>query len=125
MIECTIRTLDDPGILEAGRPARHVYCRKVAAMRVKSARRPLAIVIGLAFAAVTAAAPAASAMAISPPGGGAPGPHSLVRTVVVTAGLSGWQVAVVAVCAAILGAAATIVTRWGWTRRRPALLRTS
>jgi hypothetical protein len=86
---------------------------------VKNLRRTATVIVGLILAilGIIAAAPAAFAMRVAPPEGD-PGPYT--PTVIVThPGMTGWQVALIAIGAALAAAVlATIVVRM---RFRPAL----
>jgi len=85
-------------------------------------RRLASILAALAAAllAVTAAAPAAFAVQIPPGGGGGTVPPPTVRTVV-TGGMPAWQIALIAIGAAIVAAAvAVLLDRARATRRHQA-----
>lgn len=88
---------------------------------IRRARRIASVLTGLAFAwhALAVAAPAAFAEAAPPLGGGtapaAPAPQ--VHTVVV-GGMAGWQIALIAVGAALAAATAAVLLDRTWTARR-------
>jgi hypothetical protein len=76
--------------------------------------------LATALLAATAAAPAAFAVQIPPGGGGGTVPPPTVRTVV-TGGMPGWQIALIAIGAAIVAAAvAVLLDRARATRRHQA-----
>jgi hypothetical protein len=84
----------------------------------------LAALAGLAAALVAGATPAFASLPPEPgPGGhgGAPVPPPVIHTVVVTEGMPGWQIALIAAGAALLAATAAVLAYRAWTaRRRPA-----
>ena len=85
-------------------------------------RRLAAVLTGLA--AVLVAFGAAPAFAVPPPAhdgsAGAPVPSAGVHTVV-SGGMPGWQITLIAVGAALLAATAAVLVYRAWTtRRRPA-----
>jgi len=96
-------------------------------MRINRTGGALGTILGLAGAASAALAPAA--YAVTEPagegGGAAPAAHHLIRTMVVSGGLPTWQVTVIAIGSALLGAATAILTLTRRTRRRPLSPRTS
>ena len=68
-----------------------------------------------AIVAFTAAAPAALAMRVPPPGdaGGVPPPASAQIHTVVTGGMPGWQITLIALAAALLAAVAAVLLGHG------------
>ena len=86
-------------------------------------RRIAAILVGLATTALalTAASPAAFAIRVPPPGdsgGSAPAPPQIHT--IVTGGMPGWQITLIAAGAALLAAVlAVILDRARAARRRP------
>jgi len=86
-------------------------------------RHPASVVAGLvgAIVALTAAAPAALAMNVPPTGdtgGAAPSVPTQIHTVV-TGGMAGWQITLIAIGAALLAAiVAVLLDRVRTTRRR-------
>jgi hypothetical protein len=95
-------------------------------MRIIKSLSGLGVVLaGLAIAAVSFAGGASASTAVIPVGGGSgapapdPGPVTVVHTVVV-GGMPGWQIALIAVVAALVTAfAAVLVERTRMARRRP------
>ena len=92
---------------------------------IKSLSRLGIVLAGLAVVAVSFASGASASTGVIPVGGGsgapAPdaGPVTVVRTVVV-GGMPGWQIALIAVVAALVTAfAAVLVERARMARRRP------
>jgi hypothetical protein len=78
--------------------------------------------LGFAMAAFAGAAQASTAMIPVPPGGGASGggvsdPSPIVRTVVV-GGMPGWQIAVIAIAAALVAASAAVFGERARSARR-------
>ena len=93
--------------------------------RIRHIRRYVAVLAGLAFAflGLAAAAPAAFAMIPVPPGGGddpAPAVQTVTRVVVVS-GMPGWQIALIAVGAALFAAAAAVLAYRVLSTRRQAV----
>jgi len=82
-------------------------------------QRCMAIVAGLGgtLLALTAAAPAALATIPDPGGGPAPGPQSAIPTVV-TSGMPGWQITLIALGAALAAAVTAVILYRIWTARR-------
>ena len=81
----------------------------------------LAGLAGLAAALVAGATPAFASLPPEPGPGGAPVPPPVIHTVVVTGGMPGWQIALIAAGAALLAATAAVLAYRAWTaRRRPA-----
>ena len=88
-------------------------------------RRILGVLAGLAATAATfATAPAAYAVTLPPGEGGVPVPPAGVRAVV-AGGMPGWQIAMIAVGAALLAAAIAVLLDRGWSARRRALAPTT
>ena len=99
--------------------------------RIRHIRRLAGVLAGLACAVLGAAAAAPAAFAVRvPPGGGAPAPGSVPDTAppvfparthtvtVVTGGMPGWQIALIAIGAALLAATvAVLLDRARATRR--------
>jgi len=92
---------------------------------IKSLGRLGVVLAGLAVVAVSFASGASASTAVIPVGGGSgapapdPGPVTVVHTVVV-GGTPGWQIALIAVVAALVTAlAAVLVERARMARRRP------
>jgi hypothetical protein len=92
---------------------------------IKSLGRLGVVLAGLAVVAVSLASGASASTAVIPVGGGGgapapdPGPVTVVRTVVV-GGMPGWQIALIAVVAALVTAfAAVLAERARLARRRP------
>jgi hypothetical protein len=92
---------------------------------IKSLSRLGIVLASLAVVAVGFASGASASTAVIPVGGGGgapapdPGPVTVVRTVVV-GGMPGWQIALIAVVAALVTAgAAVLVERARFARRRP------
>jgi hypothetical protein len=91
---------------------------------IKSLGRLGAVLASLAVIAVSFAGGASASASMVPVGsggdpGGAPAPVTVVRTVVV-GGMPGWQIALIAVMAALVTAmAAVLVERGRMARRRP------
>jgi hypothetical protein len=89
--------------------------------RIHPIRRLAGILAGLASAllAFTAASPAAFAIRVPPPGGydrlGQPPPQ--VHTIV-TGGMPGWQITLIAVAAAVVAAAMAVILDRAWAARR-------
>jgi hypothetical protein len=95
--------------------------QEVAMNRIQTIRRLAGILTGLAGAllALTAASPAALAVRVPPPGGGAgtvqapPQVHTIV-----TGGMPGWQITLIAVAAAVVAAAVAVVLDRAWAAQR-------
>ena len=95
-------------------------------MRIIKSLSGLGVVLaGLVVVAVSFAGGASASTAVIPVGGGSgapapdPGPVTVVHTVVV-GGMPGWQIALIAVVAALVTAfAAVLVERARTARRRP------
>ena len=89
---------------------------------IRRARRVASVLAGLActWLALAVAAPAAFAYTAPPSGGGtAPAPPVQVRTVV-AGGMAGWQIALIAMTAALAAAtAAVLLDRARAARRKP------
>ena len=84
--------------------------------------RRIAIALGVLVTAtlgIAAASSAAFAMRM-PPSGGSGGPVRAAPTThtIVTGGMPGWQIALIAVCAALIAAAIAIVADRAWASRR-------
>ena len=89
--------------------------------RIRHIRRLAGVLAGLACAVLGAAAAAPAAFAMNVPGGGGPPPGSVpqplppvipapTRTVtLVTGGMPGWQIALIAIGAALLAATAAVL----------------
>jgi hypothetical protein len=92
--------------------------------RIQSIRRLAGFVAGLATALLAAAiaAPAAFAMRVPPPGGTTDSPPVVVHTrTLVEGGMPGWQIALIAVGAAVAAAVlAVLIDRARLARRQPA-----
>lgn len=87
--------------------------------RLSTIRRLASAFAGLATALLgtAAAAPAAFALPVPPGGGGdATVPPPPVQTVV--GGMPGWQIALIAVSAAVLAAALAVILDRAWNSRR-------
>jgi|SoiMetStandDraft_2_1073263.scaffolds.fasta_scaffold232158_3 hypothetical protein len=89
---------------------------------IRIIRRLTCILAGLAAALVacTAAAPAALAVRVPPPGMGDPGGRVVrppVHTVIV-GGMPGWQIALIAVGAALLAAVLAVLLDRVWAARQ-------
>jgi hypothetical protein len=76
-------------------------------LRISHIRRTLAVLAG-ALLATAGAAPAAFAMRLPPPGGFAGGSAQPVQ-VVTAGGMPGWQIALIALGAALFAAAAAVL----------------
>jgi len=92
-------------------------------------QRCLAVLAGFGGALLTlaAAAPAACATRIPPPGdtgGPATVPPPAIHTVV-TGGMPGWQITLIAAGAALLGAVLAVLLDRKWAARRRAIARTA
>ena len=77
--------------------------------------------LGSALLAVGIAAPAAFAAGLRPPPGGLDSPSAppVTRThTVVVGGMPGWQIALIAVSAAVLAAALGVILDRAWNSRR-------
>jgi len=89
--------------------------------RIHPIRRAAGILAGLAGAllALAAASPAALAIHVPPPGGydrtGQPPPQ--VHTIV-TGGMPGWQITLIAVAAAVIAATAAVIADRAWAAHR-------
>ena len=89
--------------------------------RIHPIRRLAGIVAGLAgvLLAFTAASPAALAIHVPPPGGydrtGQPPPQ--VHTIV-TGGMPGWQITLIAAAAAVIAATVAVIVDRVWAARR-------
>ena len=89
--------------------------------RIQSIRRLAGFVAGLATAVLAAAvsAPAALAVHVPPPGGTRVSPPVVVQThTIVQGGMPGWQIALIAIGAALLAATAAVVVYRAWTTHR-------
>ena len=101
----------------------HIAARKAGARLRRLAAILAAVTCGVLAAA--AIVPAAFAMAVPPPGGEdgttgvTPLPVTTVR-VVTAGGMAGWQITVIALGAALLGAAAAVLLDHARTARRAA-----
>jgi hypothetical protein len=99
---------------------------------IKHIRRFAGILAGLAGLAAALVAFATPAFASLPPEPGGPGgapvppnpvpaPPPVIHTTVVTGGMPGWQITLIAVGAALLAATLAVLADRAWTaRRRPA-----
>jgi hypothetical protein len=91
---------------------------------IKSLSRLGAVLASLAVIAVSFASSASASVSMVPGGGGGspdgiPAPATVVRTVIV-GGMPGWQIALIAVVAALVTAIAAVLVERGRTaRRRP------
>jgi hypothetical protein len=86
--------------------------RGIVMSRIQSIRRLAGFVAGLATAVLAAAvsAPAAFAVHVPPPGGTRVSPPVVLQThTIVQGGMPGWQIALIAVVAALLTAAAAVM----------------
>ena len=96
--------------------------------RIHPIRRLAAILAGVtgALLALTATSPAALAVHVPPPGGGAGTvqPPSQVQTIV-TGGRPGWQIALIALAAAVIAAAVAVIVDRAWAARRHLPARTA
>jgi hypothetical protein len=96
--------------------------------RIHPIRRLAGLLAGLAGAllALTAASPAALAVNVPPPGGGAGSgqPPPQVHTIV-TGGMPGWQIALIAIAAAVIAAAVAVIVDRAWAARRHLPARTA
>ena len=96
--------------------------------RIHPIRRLAAILAGVtgALLALTATSPAALAVHVPPPGGGAGTvqPPSQVQTIV-TGGMPGWQIALIALAAAVIAAAVAVIADRAWAARRHPPARTA
>jgi hypothetical protein len=101
---------------------------EVAMNRIHPIRRLAGILAGVtgALLALTAASPAALAVNVPPPGGGAGTvqPPSQVQTIV-TGGMPGWQIALIALAAAVIAAAVAVIADRAWAARRHLPARTA
>ena len=94
--------------------------------RIRRVRRFVAVLAGFGAALLMlTAAPAAFAMRLPPPGGATvssplPQVSTVTRTVVV-GGMPGWQIALIAVGAALLAATAAVLADRARAARRPAI----
>jgi hypothetical protein len=82
---------------------------------------PAAVLAGLGGAALASVIAALAAFAVlePPPGGGAPAPPAPPDTVAVVAGgMPGWQIALIAVGAALLAAVLAVLLDRAWASRR-------
>lgn len=92
---------------------------------IKSLSRLGAVLAALAVIAVSIASSASASTSMVPVGGsgtpdGTPAPVTVVRTVV-EGGMPGWQIAAIAIAAALITAVAAVLVERGRTaRRRPA-----
>ena len=89
--------------------------------RIHPIRRAAGILAGLAGAllALAAASPAAFAIRVPPPGdyGGTVQPPPQVHTIV-TGGMPGWQITLIAVVAAVIAATVAVIVDRAWAARR-------
>ena len=92
---------------------------------IRTIRRLAGILAGLAAALVacTAAAPAAFATNVPPPGMGDPGNQTLLPTIhtVTVGGMAGWQIVLIAVGSGLLASALTLLAVRVAQRATPAL----
>ena len=87
---------------------------------VQHIRRFAAVLAGLAAAMVAFATPAFASLPPEPRPGGDTVPPPVIHTVV-SGGMPGWQIALIAVGAALLAATAAVLVYRAWTtRRKPA-----
>jgi hypothetical protein len=98
---------------------------------LKRIRRFAAVLAGLAGALVAFGATPAFAMRVPPPGGpgGIPGSGTITSPVevhtVVVGGMPGWQIALIAVVAAVLAATLAVLVERARTARRKAIAGTA
>lgn len=90
---------------------------------LRSAAAVLAAAVTTVVASAAGAAPAAFAIQVPPPGLGDPGTAVAPPTVhtVTVGGMPGWQITLIAVGAALLAAAITVLLDRMWTTRRSQL----
>jgi hypothetical protein len=84
---------------------------------MNSIRRILAVVATLAGAVLVIVTITAAHAALPPHGGAPAGTHAPVR-VIVTGGMSGWQIMLIAVGAALVAATVAVLVDRGWTSRK-------
>jgi hypothetical protein len=93
---------------------------EVAMNRIHPIRRLAGILAGLAGAllAFTAASPAALAIRVPPPGGSRFHPARPPTVTVVAGGMPGWQIALIALAAAVIAATVAVTADRAWAARR-------
>jgi hypothetical protein len=101
--------------------------KEVAMNHIHPIRRLAGILAGFAGAllAFTAASPAALAVRVPPPGGSRFHPARPATVTVVAGGMPGWQIALIAVAAAVIAAALAVIVDRAWAARRHARARTA
>jgi hypothetical protein len=100
---------------------------EVAMNRIHPIRRLVGILAGLAGAllALTAASPAALAVRVPPPGESRFHPARPSTVAVVAGGMPGWQIALIAIAAALIAAAVAVIVDRAWAARRHLPARTA
>jgi LPS O-antigen subunit length determinant protein (WzzB/FepE family) len=88
--------------------------------RIHPIRRLAGILAGLAggLLAFTAASPAAFAERVPPPGGGGTVQAPPQVYTIVTGGMPGWQIVLIAVAAAVIAATVAVILDRVWAARR-------
>ena len=108
---------------------RILVLKGIAMNLIQCIRRLAAVLAGLGGAALASiiVAPAAFAVREPPPGGGGGAPASLApdTVAVVAGGMPGWQIALIAVLAALVAAAVAVLADRPRTARRKAIAATA